>query len=135
MLGYDVVETYNNANTVVHSRGDFLFGHFCPIDNGWCERFIEHFANWLRDRGLDARVAGNDVMIEKYKVCSTCITRYGRIDYTGGFIGIYTNAGHIREICHKATDKIPKGLSDYGITTEDVEKMFIEFCEKEEETE
>lgn len=25
--------------------------------------------------------------------------------------------------------KVPKGLSEYGITTEEVEKMFLAFCE------
>lgn len=28
--------------------------------------------------------------------------------------------------------KVPKGLSDYGITSAEVEEMFLEFCEKEE---
>lgn len=30
--------------------------------------------------------------------------------------------------------KVPKGLADYGITSEDVEKMFLEFCEQDEVT-
>ena len=131
-LGYEVVETYNNASTVVHSRGDFLFGHFCPIENGWRERFIEYFVEWLKSKSLSAEYNGNDILVDGYKVCGTCITRYGRIDYTAGFIGINTNIDHIRAICKKPMVKIPKGLADYGITTEDVEKMFIEFCETEE---
>lgn len=28
--------------------------------------------------------------------------------------------------------KVPKGLSDYGITTEEVEKMFLAFCKQDE---
>lgn len=32
----------------------------------------------------------------------------------------------------KPMKKIPKGLSDYGITTEEVEKMFLAFCEQDQ---
>lgn len=59
------------------------------------------------------------------------ITRYGRIDYTAGFIGINTNLEHIKAICRKPMQKVPKGLSEYGITTEEVEEMFLNFCEVE----
>lgn len=27
--------------------------------------------------------------------------------------------------------KVPKGLSEYGITTEEVEQMFLDFCNQE----
>jgi hypothetical protein len=128
-LGYEVVETYNNASTVVHEKGDILFGHFCPIDNGWYHRFIEYFVNWLKDKGLNADFVSNDIVVDGYKVCGMAITRYGRIDYTAGFIGINTNIDHIKAICKKPMQKVPKGLSEYGITTADVEKMFLEFCE------
>lgn len=128
-LGYEVVETYNNGSTVVHSKGDILFGHFCPINNGWYNRFIAYFVNWLKSKGLNADFVSNDIVVDGYKVCGMCITRYGRIDYTAGFIGINTNIDHIKQICRKPMTKIPKGLSEYGITTEEVEQMFRDFCE------
>lgn len=130
-LGYEVVETYNNGSTVVHSKGDILFGHFCPINNGWYDRFIEHFVNWLKTKGLNAEYTDNDIVVDGYKVCGMCITRYGRIDYTAGFIGVNTNLDHIKTICKKPMQKVPKGLSEYGITTEEVERWFLDFCEKE----
>ena len=128
-LGYEVVETYNNGSTVVHGTGDILFGHFCPINNGWYDRFIAYFVNWLKSKGLNADFVSNDIVVDGYKVCGMCITRYGRIDYTAGFIGINTNLDHIKQICRKPMTKIPKGLSEYGITTEEVEQMFRDFCE------
>lgn len=130
-LGYEVVETYNNASTVVHSKGDILFGHFCTVDNGWCERFVAYFVGWLKAKGLNAEGVRNDVVVDGYKVCGMAITRYGRIDYTAGFIGINTNLDHIKAICKKPMVKVPKGLSDYGITTEEVEQMFLDFCKQD----
>lgn len=128
-FGYEVVETYNNASTVVHSKGDILFGHFCSVNNGWYDRFVKYFVDWLKAKGLNAEYADNDILVDGYKVCGMCITRYGRIDYTAGFIGINTNLEHIKAICRKPMKKVPKGLWEYGITTKEVEQMFIDFCQ------
>jgi hypothetical protein len=128
-LGYEVVETYNNASTVVHNKGDLLFGHFCPIDNGWYDRFVAYFVNWLKAKGLNAEFTDNDILVDGYKVCGMAITRYGRIDYTAGFIDINTNVDHIKAICKKPMKKVPKGLSEYGITSAEVEQMLLDFCE------
>lgn len=127
-LGYEVVETYNNGSAVVHSKGDVLFGHFAEPYNGWYDRFIAHFADWLKGKGLNAEATKNDVLVDGYKVCGMAVTRYGKIDYTGGFISINVNLDHIKAICKKPMEKVPKGLSEYGITTEEVEKMFVAFC-------
>ena len=125
-LGYEVVETYNNASTVVHNKGDILFGHFCPINNGWYDRFVAYFVNWLKAKGLNAEFTNNDILVDGYKICGMAITRYGRIDYTAGFIDINTNVEHIKQICKKPMVKVPRGLSHYGITTEEVEQMFLD---------
>lgn len=130
-LGYEIVETYNNASTVVHEKGDVLFGHFAQPDNGWHNRFVEYFVNWLKTKGLNADFVGNDIVVDGFKVVGMAITRYGRIDYTAGFIGINTNLDHIKAICKKPMVKVPKGLSEYGITTEEIEQMFLDFCEQD----
>lgn len=131
LLGYTVYEAFNNGGTILTSPGDFEIGHWGGHDNGWCAKFSEHFVNWLRSKGLNAEYADNDILVDGCKVCGTCVTRYGRIDYTGIHVGIHTNLDHIRAICKKPMKKVPKGLSDYGITTEEVERWFLDFCEKE----
>ena len=130
-LGYEIVETYNNGSTVVHNKGDILFGHFAEIENDWYSRFVDYFVNWLKTKGLNADFVSNDIVVDGYKICGMCTTRYGRIDYTGGFISMNVNLDHIKAICKKPMEKVPKGLSEYGITTEEVEKMFIAFCKKQ----
>lgn len=127
-LGYEIVESYNNAGTIVSNKGDILIGHFYSLDNGWYNRFIEYFINWLKSKGLNAEFVSNDIVVDGYKVCGMCITRYGRIDYTGGIISMNTSLEHIKKICKKPMIKEPKGLSAYGITTDEVEQMFLEFC-------
>lgn len=131
-LGYEIIESYNNAGTIVSNAGDVLIGHFYHPDNGWYDRFIAYFLDWLKVKGLNAEFVSNDIVVDGYKVCGMCITRYGRIDYTGGIISMNVNLDHIKAICKKPMTKIPKGLSDYGITTEEVEKMFLEFARRDD---
>lgn len=128
-LGCEVVESYCNSSTIVANVGDLLIGHFYAPENGWRDRFATHFVEWLKSKSLNAEYTDNDILVDGYKVCGTCITRYGRIDYTSVFIGINTNLDHIKAICRKPMQKIPKGLSEWGITTEEIEQMFLEFCE------
>ena len=127
-LGYIICEEYCNGGTAVLNKGDFAFAHFGKVENGWAFKFAAYFVDWLRARGLNAEFVDNDVLVDGRKVCGLAITRYGRIDYTGGFIGINTNLEHIKAICRKPMAKVPIGLSEYGITTEDVEEMFLNFC-------
>lgn len=132
-MGYDIVESYNNAGTIISNAGDVLIGHFAQPYNGWYDRFIAYFIEWLKVKGLNSVYESNDILVDGYKVCGMCITRYGRIDYTGGIISMNVNLEHIKAICRKPMKKVPKGLSEYGITTEEVEQMFLDFCKGDSE--
>ena len=46
--------------------------------------------------------------------------------------GINTKLEDIKKICTKPMVKVPKGLSEYGITTEEVKEWFLDFCKKDE---
>lgn len=127
-LRYEIVESYNNGGTILANQGDIIFSHLDAPENGWLNRFAVYFVDWLKTKGLNAEYADNDILVDGYKVCGLCITRYGRIDFSSAFIGINTNLDHIKAICRKPMNKVPKGLSDYGITTEEVEQMFLDFC-------
>ena len=131
-LGYEIVESFNNAGTIVSNKGDILVGHFAEPQNGWYDRFISCFLDWLKAKGLNAEFVSNDIVVDGYKVCGMCVTRYGRIDYTGGIISMNTNLDHIKAICKKPMEKVPKGLSEFGVTTKEVEDWFLDFCGENE---
>ena len=130
-LGYEIVESYNNGGTILANAGDIIFSHLEAPKNGWLDRFAAYFLDWLKAKGLNAVYEKNDILVDGYKVCGLCITRYGRIDFSSAYIGIHTNLDHIKAICRKPMVKVPKGLSEWGITTEEVEQMFLEFCEQD----
>jgi lipoate-protein ligase A len=127
-LGYEVVESYNNGGTILATTGDIIFSHLDSPENGWLFKFADHFVEWLKGKGLNAKLEDNDILVDGYKVCGLCITRYGRIDFSSAILSINVNLDHIKSICKKPMKKVPKGLSDYGITTEEVEEMFLNFC-------
>lgn len=129
-LGYEICELFSNSGTILSNAGDIAIGHLGNIDDGWCERFIVYFIDWLKAQGLDATNEKNDILVDGYKVCGMCVNRYGRIDYSCGFIGINTNLSHIKTICRKPMVKVPKGLGEFGITTQDIEQMLMEFHEQ-----
>ena len=129
VYGYTIYESFNNGGTIIGNSGDIMFSHVADPDNGWIFRFAEHFTEWLKAKGINAEFTENDVLVDGYKVCGVCVTRYGRVDFSSGFIGLNTNLDHIKAICKKPMVKVPKGLSEYGITTEEVEEMFLKFCE------
>ncbi len=126
--GYDIYEGHYNGGTLVANTGDLVFADFGECESGWLNRYVKYFMKWLKDRGLEPVYANNDILLDDHKVCGTCITRYGRIDYTTIFISMNPNLDHIRAICRKPMVKVPKGLSDYGITSEEIEAMFLDFC-------
>ena len=128
--GYEIYESFNNGGTILVNAGDIMFSHVAEPDNRWIYRFAEYFLNWLKEKGLNAEYVGNDILVDGFKVCGLCITRYGRIDFSSGFIGVNTNLDHIKVICKKPMVKVPKGLSEYGITTEEIEEMFLDFCKQ-----
>lgn len=129
-MSYEVYPAYYNGGTIVFNKGDFAFSHFGEVGNKWAENFIPFFIKWLAQYGVQAIVSENDFLVDGYKVGSLCITRHGNIDQTAGFVGINTQLNDIKTICKKPMVKIPKGLSEYGITTAEVEAMFLKFTEK-----
>lgn len=131
-LGYNICQAYYNGGTLVANKGDIAFVHFGQVKNGWLRLFIEYFVEWLRAMGLNAEAVDNDVLVDGYKVCGTTITRYGRVDFSAAFISVNCNLNDIKAICTKPMEKIPKGLSEYGITTDQIEEMFLDFCRNNE---
>lgn len=132
-MGYKVYETFDPAGgSIVANAGDINVCNFGYRHNNFLQEFGNNFTKWLQSKGLNAEFIKNDILIDDYKICGTCITNYNDIDYTAIHIGINTNLEDIKKICRKPMKKIPKGLSEFGITTEEVKNWIIDFTEKYE---
>ena len=129
-LGYTIYEAFYNGGTILNNKGDLIFAHFGEPENGWIFGFIDYFVDWLKAKGLNAEFVDNDVLVDNHKICGICITRHGMIDFTCCFLCVNVDLEAIKAICKKPMKKVPRGLSEYGITTEEVEQMFLEFCKE-----
>ena len=131
-LGYNIMETKHTGGVMVVGEGDVSVIHFGEIGNTAMHEFAVYLVEQYKNRGLNATFDGNDILIDEYKISGLSATPYGHIQYSTIHIGVNTNLEDIKTICTKPMVKVPKGLSDYGITTDEVEQMFLDFCEHQE---
>ena len=71
---------------------------------------------------LPCCVSAYDFIVDgKYKVASCSSINAGdNFIYTGFHFSVNVNLEHIKNICQKPMVKIPKGLSDYGVTSNQI---------------
>lgn len=123
-----VCYSQNFGGTIVAFNGDIDLAIFKY--NGW--KIGENFLILLKDKLSkyidDITISGNDILIDnKYKVISFASINVGdKLIYTCVHISLNPNIELIDKICTKTMKKIPKGLSDYGLTTELIEEMLQE---------
>jgi hypothetical protein len=129
--GYKVFETQHSGGAVVVNEGDVSVILFGEIGNSIMLDFASYLIDRYREKGLNAVLEGNDVLVDGYKISGLSATPYGSIQYSTIHIGVNTNLDHIKAICKKPMVKVPRGLSEWGVTTEEVEQMFLDFCETE----
>ena len=105
-------------------------------DLTFIERITKQFSNalceYFKSKCLDSAICdNNDVLIDGYKVASGCqheiVRDFKFIQYMGYQISIYQDLDLINHVCNKEMKKIPKALSEYGITTEEMVKFIEDF--------
>lgn len=127
-----VIEGINIGNPIILFEGDVEYGLF--VDNGGnreMQYLLDQTIAYLQRKGLNATLDNNDILIDNtYKVCGCALTILpnNRI-YYAIHISINVDIEVIKNICQKPMIKIPKGLSDYGITTAEVRDFIINLVE------
>lgn len=123
IVTYDSVR---DGGTVVISEGSLAIGFI--YNNRIYKRFVlsdmlKDFCNYLKSIGLDSLYNRNDVLIDGYKVTSGFGYNIAP-DYEWTFEGVQmsidVDLDLINNICKKEMKKIPKGLSEYGFSIDDV---------------
>ncbi len=90
-------------------------------------KFSKALCELLKDKGLESvRCDNNDVLVDGFKVASGCETIYNQWEYMGYQISLYQDIETIKNVCNKPMVKVPKALSEYGITTDEM----VHFIEK-----
>lgn len=127
--GIKCINLGNAGGCIVAFPGNVELGHFSKdLDNTFIERLTEAVLRVLENKGLYVTKDNNDLLINGvYKVFSTSRAIYNKsIAFSAVHISINCDTDIVRKICTKPMVKIPKGLSEYGITTEEVLALILE---------
>lgn len=117
-----IIDTGNMGGTIVANTGDV--GVAILKKEGWTvgADVLNLMCDVFKDRIPNLRVDGNDLIGEdNFKLTSYASFNVGnRVIYTIIAISINPNIEDIVNICSKPMNKVPKGLSDFGITREEI---------------
>lgn len=113
-----VENTYNEGGCIIDFEGDIEFGVFKYNGFEIPELIMKKLHEYLKEKGLNVVLDNNDILVDGYK-CGSCssVNVGDRLIYTGCHISMSVNLEHIKNICTKEMHKVPKGLSEYGITS------------------
>ena len=122
-----ILNLEQSGGTIITSKGNVGIAIFRY--DGWQdgEKLITALYNYLKEKINNLSIDGNDLLVDdKYKVASHSSKNVGdKLILTTMQISINVNLELINNICLKPMKKIPKGLSDYGIITDEIIR-FIE---------
>lgn len=134
-----IIDAHSMGGAIVMSEGDIEIGIF--RHNGWDDlnKFGEALASYLATKINNVKFVDNDIIVDDiYKCAGTySVNLTGTMEdnfiLSACHISINMNLELIKNICTKPMTKIPKGLSDYGITTEQIVnflKIFTQSLDK-----
>ena len=118
------------GGTFVVNKGDIGFGYITKgLNNTIGFSLYNEFTKFLQEKGLNAVKQDNDILIDGFKVFGWASYYYKEFDaiYITAHITLSVNLELIQNICTKPMIKTPKGLSEFGITKEDVIEFLEEF--------
>lgn len=133
------VPAYNiqsSGGCIVHPKGNVSVGMVYSANkhNGFVlAQIIRDFADYLKQKGLSVEMLGNDVMVDNFKVASAAEFQYDvENQWCYGILQISINQDLevIEHACKKPMVKIPKGLSEWGITTEEIKNWLLKTVSK-----
>ena len=136
--GFDVdkavemgIKCYNlkkKGGAMVTSPGDLVY---CFTTKKEVSSFNAELRNLLAKKlthkGINIEQIKNDLLVNDKKCFGFMHQKIGKLHFYGGHISIDCNLELIKELCTKEMVKIPGGLGEYNITTEEVVDWLREF--------
>ena len=123
--------TFSGTGCIVGVKGNVIMDVIRRFEGGEAlgDKFSKRLCEYFKSRGLESvRCDNNDILIDGYKVASGAeVGLQDGMRYLGFQISIHQDMETIRIVCKKPMLKVPKALSEYGITTEDIVSLCKEY--------
>lgn len=120
----EIIDIKHKGGTIVLDKSAIGYAFVAhDASNRILNNFMIKFITYLSLKGVTAEYKDNDILIDGYKVCSAgtqVIDKKSLLTYTTVHFSLHNDADLIRQICLKPMLKVPKGLSEFGVTKEDV---------------
>ena len=131
--GIKLVKVNHEGGTIITSVGDVQIGIFTEgyVGNTYRDHILNSIVKKLKNNGHDAKLIGNDILINGKKVVGYGSRMFGKILYTAIQVSVGVDIDLIKSICTKPMVKEPDGLSNYGIATEDILNILFDAIPKE----
>ena len=123
--GYDKIHIPMPGGAIVLSEGDIAFGFASKNrTEDYRKIVLGDIAAMLRSKGINAAENNNDVTVNGYKVVGYAQSVPSPLLCVAIAVSMNANLEDIRAICTKDMVKVPTGLSNYGITRQDMIDVF-----------
>lgn len=112
-----------NGGTFYINAGDIAVGYVAKgLDNSFGLYLNDKFVKYLKSKKLNAVLDNNDILINGYKVFGWSSHYFTEFDATliVCHFTMSVDLERIKNICKKSMIKIPKGLTEYKIKTDDI---------------
>lgn len=117
---------YKYGGTIVNFKGDLCVGFISREENNFGNDCMQWLCNYLNEQNLNASINGNDILLDdKYKVASWTCIKLSKYYITLIHVSIGMDLNFLKSICKKEMKKIPKGLSEFNITYDDIKSVII----------
>lgn len=125
--GYRVFYLSYSGGTIV-SESDCLCVINLSKDNSFIGKFALDFKEFLQKNGINVEINGNDFIVDgQFKTASFVNTYINETYLTFFHIPVSVDLEKIRNVCKKEMKKVPKGLSEYGLTAKKIEEMLANY--------
>lgn len=121
----EILKTRHFGGAIINFPEDICIGNFQSRTNNFGSSIMDRLIQFFIDKGLNAILQDNDILIDGYKCASYMTTNIKGTLYTAIHISIGMDLDLIKNICTKPMNKIPKGLLDFGITRDEIKKFII----------
>ena len=133
-IPYSQGKLIQHTGCIIAVKGNILLDIKKKFDGGECicDKFSKALCKYLKNKGMDSvRQDNNDVLVDGFKVASGAeVSLPNGFQYVAYQISINQALDIIKHACKKPMVKIPKALSEYGITTEEMKKFCIDYWTK-----